>query len=387
MKIVKKLVFIIGIGVLIHFSLLFSGNIHLYNTLENTVFKGRLGPSIDEYGVFSNRKVIQGKHEDWLVSNSINSVEISDESASEFDDLGTVAYLVIHNDSIVKEQYWDGYSENSQSNSFSMAKSILNIAIGSLIRDGKITSIDDPVSLYLPEFDVSKFPELSIRHLLQMSSGINFDENYINPFAYPAKANYGDDLVKLTYSYSITEQPGKQFKYRSGNSQLLSFIIAKASGMETSEYVTEKIWKRIGAKNEALWSLDKPGGKEKGFCCFNSNARDFARIGKLFLQQGVWNNDTIVDAKFVAESITPAPIMDVNDKPCARYGLHWWLHQYEGYEVFYALGILGQYIAVIPALDLTVVRLGHKRIKPKGVEAPPDFNLYLKEAISVINKR
>jgi CubicO group peptidase (beta-lactamase class C family) len=387
MKIVKKLVFIIGIGVLIHFSLLFSGNIHLYNTLENTVFKGRLGPSIDEYGIFSNRKVIQGKHEDWLVSNSINSDEISDESASEFVDLGTVAYLVIHNDSIVKEQYWDGYSENSQSNSFSMAKSILNIAIGSLIRDGKITSIDDPVSLYLPEFDVSKFPELSIRHLLQMSSGINFDENYINPFAYPAKANYGDDLVKLTYSYSITEQPGKQFKYRSGNSQLLSFIIAKASGMETSEYVTEKIWKRIGAKNEALWSLDKPGGKEKGFCCFNSNARDFARIGKLFLQQGVWNNDTIVDAKFVAESITPAPIMDVNDKPCTRYGLHWWLHQYEGYEVFYARGILGQYIAVIPALDLIVVRLGHKRIKPKGVETPPDFDLYLKEAISLINKR
>ena len=387
MKTVKKLAFIIGIGVLLHFSLLFSGNIHLYNTLENTIFKGRLGPSIDEYGIFSNRKVIPGKHEAWLVSNSINSDEISDESASEFDDLGTVAYLVIHNDSIVKEQYWDGYSENSQSNSFSMAKSILNIAIGSLIRDGKITSIDDPVSLYLHEFDVSKFPELSIRHLLQMSSGINFDENYINPFAYPAKANYGDDLVKLTYSYSTTEQPGKQFKYRSGNSQLLSFIIAKASGMETSEYVTEKIWKRIGAKNEALWSLDKPGGKEKGFCCFNSNARDFARIGKLFLQQGVWNNDTIVDAKFVAESITPAPIMDVNDKPCTRYGLHWWLHQYEGYEVFYARGILGQYIAVIPALDLIVVRLGHKRIKPKGVEAPPDFDLYLKEAISLINKR
>ena len=78
--------------------------------------------------------------------------------------------------------------------------------------------------------------------------------------------------------------------------------------------------------------------------------------------------------------------MDVNDKPCTRYGLHWWLHQYEGYEVFYARGILGQYIAVIPALDLIVVRLGHKRIKPKGVEAPPDFDLYLKEAISVINK-
>ena len=381
MKVAKRIGVLVTLGILFHLALVVTGNIHLYNTLENTLFKGRLGPAIEEFEIFSNRKVAVGLHEAWLVSNNVNQVDLSEETAAKFKELGTVAFLVIHKDSIVKEQYWEGYSENSLSNSFSMAKSILNIAIGSLIREGKIKSIDDPIALYLPEFDVSKYPELSIRDLLQMSSGINFDENYINPFAYPAKANYGDGLVQLTYSYAASEQPSQKFEYRSGNSQLLSFIIAKASGMTTSDYVSEKIWKRIGAKNEALWSLDKLEGKEKGFCCFNSNARDFARIGKLFLQKGIWNSDTIVDPEFVKVSLTAVSVLDVDGVSCKRYGLHWWLHEYEGKEVFYARGILGQYIAVMPELDLIVVRLGHKRIKPKGIESPPDFDLYLQEAI------
>jgi len=383
-KAVKKIAMWIGAGILFHLIVVFTGNAHLYNTLENTVFQGRLGPSIAEFEIFSNREVLARNNQPWPISSMANQKEVSPETEVKFEELGTVAFLVIHKDSIIKEQYWEGYSANSKSNSFSMAKSILNIAIGSLIREGKIKSLDDPIALYLPKFDVSKFPELSIRHLLQMSSGINFDENYINPFAYPAKANYGDDLINLTYSYKVTKQPGEQFEYRSGNSQLLSFIIEKASEMSTSQYVSEKIWKKIGAKNDVLWSLDKPEGKEKAFCCFNSNARDFARIGKLFLQQGVWGKDTIVDAEFVKASLSEAPIIDVDNNPCKRYGLHWWLHNHDGREVFYARGILGQYIAVIPDLDLIMVRLGHKRIKPNGVEAPPDLDIYLQEAISFV---
>ncbi len=381
-----RLFFIVAlVSVVLHVVLVVTDNSHFYNTIQNTILKGRLGPAIDEYGIFSNREVLATNYQPWNVSSNLNNKNISPESLEKLYDLGTVAYLVIKNNEIIHEQYWENYSENSLSNSFSMAKSILNIAVGSLILEGKINSLDDPISLYLPKFDVTAFPKCSIRDLLQMSSGINFDENYINPFAYPAKANYGFDLESLTYSYKVENEPGKHFQYRSGNSQLLSFIISETSGVSTSEYVSKKIWNRIGAKNAALWSLDYEGGNEKGFCCFNSNARDFARIGQLYLNKGVWNGDTIVNPEFVEESLKKAAILDVNGKQIKRYGLHWWLHDFEGKKVFYARGILGQYIAVVPTDNLIVVRLGHKRIKPTGVESPPDLNLYLEEAYSLIN--
>ncbi len=384
MKVLKRIGIVIGVLIACHILLLLTNNIHLYNTLQNTVFKGRLGPAINEYAAFENREVKAGQHQPWKIASNYNQKQISEETLKEFDDLKTVAYMVIQHDQIVFEQYWDGYSDSSWSNSFSMAKSILNIAIGSLLREGKINSIDDKVSEYLPKLDVSAYPNLSIRHLLQMSTGINFDENYINPFAYPAKANYGNDLVKLTYSYKVTEEPGKRFEYRSGNSQLLSFLIAEVSGMPTSEYVSECLWKKVGAKHTALWTLDKKDGSEKGFCCFNSNARDFARIGKLYLNNGIWNGDTIVPPAYVSKSTSPAPIMDADGNPTKRYGLHWWLHSFNKKPLYFARGILGQYIAVVPSDNLIVVRLGHKRLKPSGVQNPPDLDIYLKEAYRII---
>ncbi len=383
MKLLKRLGIVVIVAILFHLTLLATNNLHLYKTLKQTVLKGKLGPSIDEYSAFENRSVNVGTHEPWKVSNDYNNKELSEQAATKFKELNTVAYLVIKHGKIVHESYWDGYSKKSLSNSFSMAKSILNMAIGQLIRQGKIGGIDDKVSDYLPQLDVSSYPNLTIRHLLQMSSGINFDENYINPFAYPAKANYGTDLLELTYSYKVTEKPGEKFEYRSGNSQLLSFLIAEVSGMPTSEFVSQAIWKPIGAKYKALWSLDHANGNEKGFCCFNSNARDFARLGKLYLQKGIWNGDTIVDPSFVEASISKAPIVDVDGKPTERYGLHWWLHNHQGKKVFYARGILGQYIAVVPSDDLIVVRLGEKRIRPTGVASPPDLTFYLNEAYRI----
>jgi CubicO group peptidase (beta-lactamase class C family) len=217
-----------------------------------------------------------------------------------------------------------------------------------------------------------------------MSSGINFDENYVSPFAYPAQAYYGSDLHKLTYGYKVTEESGKVFKYLSGNSELLGFILQKATGKTLSEYMSEKLWKPLGAKNSAFWSLDAKDGMEKAYCCFNSNALDFARLGELYLDSGKWNGQQIISAEYVARSIEPAPLNDVDGKKNNLYGYAWWLiPDYKGHSIFYARGILGQYIICIPDKKMVVVRLGSKREKPKGNNHPADVFYYIDAALEM----
>ena len=262
---------------------------------------------------------------------------------------------------------------------------VLGIMIGIAIDEGKIKSVDQPVGDFLPEFKEGEKSKITIKHLLTMSSGINFDENYVSPFAYPAKAYYGDDLTKLTYSYKVIDEPGKKFKYLSGNSELLGFIIQKATGKTISEYMSEKLWKPLGAKNSAFWSLDHDSGVEKAYCCFNSDARDFARIGELYLDSGKWNGKQIVNPEYVLNSVKPADLVYENDgNKNTQYGYAWWLiPEYKGHYIYYARGILGQYIICIPDKKMVVVRLGKKREKPRDNQPPSDMLYYIDAALEM----
>lgn len=388
MRIIKKTVkWFLIILVILNVAILISGKTYLYKAIGNTYLKGRSGPSIDEYTIFSNREVKAGAAQEWLVSKQCNSKTIPAELEKHFTELQTIAFLVIKNDSIVHEQYWDGYGQDSKTNSFSMAKTFLSIMIGIAIDEGKIKSVDQPVGDFLPEFKEGEKSKITIRHLLTMSSGLDFDENYVNPLAYPAKAYYGDDLTKLTYSYKAIEEPGKKFKYLSGNSELLGFILQKATGKTISEYMSEKIWQPIGAKNSALWSLDHEDGVEKAYCCFNSDARDFARIGKLYLDSGKWNGNQMVNPEYVLNSIKPGAEVNANDgSKNTQYGYAWWLMpDYKSHYIFYARGILGQYIACIPDKNMIVVRLGRKREKPRDNLPPSDLSYYLDAALEMYN--
>jgi CubicO group peptidase (beta-lactamase class C family) len=141
---------------------------------------------------------------------------------------------------------------------------------------------------------------------------------------------------------------------------LLGLIVEKATGKSLSRYASEKLWQPLGAEHPALWSTDKKDGVEKAFCCFNSNARDFARIGQLMLDSGRWKGNEIISPDYYAQSITPCNIPDNSGQPVNYYGYQWWLcPSFPG--VFYARGILGQYIIIIPSKNMVVVRLGHKR--------------------------
>lgn len=315
---------------------------------------------IDDYKIFGNDTVANGQPQPWMLARSYNKVSSPDTLNRLLEKLKTVAVVVIKNDSLLYEKYWDGYSDSSYSNSFSVAKSITSLLIGIAIKEGKIKSVDELVGNYLPEFKEGLAAKLKIKDLLTMSSGSNWDESYVNPLSVTSEAYYGSDLYKTATNVKIIKEPGTYHSYKSGDTQLLGLIVEKATGQSLSKYAAEKLWQPIGAAHAALWSTDKKGGYEKAYCCFNTNARDFARIGQLMLDSGKWKGNTIIDSGYYRQSISPSMIPDESGQPCNYYGFQWWIRPaYPG--VFYARGILGQYIIVIPSQKMVIVRLGKKR--------------------------
>lgn len=331
-----------------------TGNTYIYKTLIYTY------PGIDDISIFNTRIINDSGPQPWPVSILYNKIKLPDELNNELNRNESVAFLVIKNDSVLYEQYWDNYVQNSLSNSFSVSKSIVSVLVGIAIRDGLI-SLDDSVGKYIPEFKNGANGKLKVRHLLTMSSGLNWDESYNSLFSLTTKAYYGTNLKKLVTGLKVIEEPGKIFRYMSCNTVLLSMIISKSSGMKISDYAARYLWKPIGATQPAYWSLDRQNGIEKTYCCFYSNARDFAKIGKLYLNNGMWNGHMIVPYNYINESIVSNGCVDENGKPVDFYGYHWWLMTFKGHKVFYARGILGQYIIIIPDENIIIVRLGKIR--------------------------
>ena len=215
----------------------------------------------------------------------------------------------------------------------------------------------DKVGDYLPEFKEREKANVKIVDLLTMSSGSNWDESYANPFSVTTEAYYGYDVYKTATSVKIIQQPGTLFEYKSGDTQLLGLILEKATGKSLSEYASEKLWKPMGASLPALWSTDSKNGNEKAYCCFNSNARDFARIGLLLLHKGNWKGKQIIDSSYCQQAVTPCMINKANNNPCNYYGYQIWILP-DRPDIYFARGILGQYIIVMPAKNMVIVRLG-----------------------------
>jgi len=271
----------------------------------------------------------------------------------------TVAFLIIQNDTIQYENYWDEYDKSSIVPSFSMAKSITSILIGCAIDDELIKSVDEPVTNYIPELEENGFDKVTIENLLQMTSGLDFNEGYSNPFGDVATFYYGRNLRKAIKKMELESDPDQKFDYASGNAQLLGLILERSLKDKTiSEYLEEKIWKPLEMEYDASWSLDrKKNGLEKTFCCINARARDYAKIGRLYLDKGNWNGKQIISENWVNQSTK----LDTTKGSAWYYQYQWWLPTKTG--DFMAKGILGQYIYVNPTKDLIVVRLGKKEGK------------------------
>jgi len=399
-KLFKVLIYTIVILVVaFNLIVLVTGRYYLYKTISNTILKGRMGPSIEEYGIFANRKVDIGTPRPWAVSANYNKKSIPDSLAQQMKEMHTAAFVVIKNDSLLHEQYWDGHSDTSHTNSFSMGKSITSILFGIAVAEGKIKGVDEKVSDFIPQYKQGMDSLLTFKDLLEMGSGINFNESYLSPFAYPAEAYYSSDIMEWTLKYKVDTIPGKRFIYLSGNTTIIGYCISKAVGKSLSDYASEKLWKPLGAEHPAYWSVDHDGGMEKAYCCFNSNARDFARIGQLYLDSGRcdYHTNTISDAYGIATAITYTQVVpkewvvaSTTPKLTAYYGYQWWILNYDHHIIPYCRGLKGQYIFVIPDKKMVVVRLGSEReivkmemIDGKLYNIPTDALLYLKTALQL----
>jgi CubicO group peptidase (beta-lactamase class C family) len=383
MKVFLKFLFFLFIVVFIACaSLYLSGNSHLIKAVQSTYLVGKTGPTIDDYPKFINRKVAAKIPQNWPQHSKFNTYTLSAEEEALFNKWETSAFVVVQNREVLLEKYYDDYSKQSLTNSFSMAKSFTSLCIGSAIKEGKINSDDQLIGDFLPEYNNSG---IRIKDLLQMSSGIDFGESYGDPFGFMAKAYYGTNVYDLTLSKKTKVPAGKEWKYQGGNTLLLSFIIEKATGKSLSNYFAEMFWQPLGASTDALWTIDKENGRERSYCCFYSNATDYAKVGQLMLDSGRWNGKQLIDLGYFNSSISPVNLPDESGSLIAHYGYQWWLGNYKGISFHYARGILGQYIVSVPEWNVVFVRLGKKRDPTRGAIIPSDLLEYF-EVVERIKK-
>jgi len=318
-------------------------------------------PNLNDYKKFPSRELTAGNENFVFTDGTGNTLFASfrygpDEKMSldEFlESEETVAFLVIRNDSIIYEHYFDKYDTASIVPSFSMVKSIISILTGCAIDDGLIHSIDDPVTKYIPELQSKGFEKVMLKDLIQMTSGINFNERNLFRLG---NLYYGRNLNKIIMNLKPDPEPGKVFRYQNINAQIMGLVLTRVlKGRTLTGYLDEKLWRPLGMEYDATWSIDsRKDGQEKAFCCLNARARDFARIGRLYLDKGNWNGKQIVSEAWVRNSTK----LDTANASPPYYQYFWWLPSSRG--DFMATGKLGQYIYVYPKENLIIVRLGRK---------------------------
>jgi CubicO group peptidase (beta-lactamase class C family) len=363
----KKIAQTLGLALVVLFGLLYVSRYKYLLTAISTIYlKGHTTAYLSDYKNFENRVLDPSENpQPWPLHSRFNTVSLNEVQEQINLDNQTAAFLVIKNDSLFFEKYYDGYSQDSKSNAFSMAKSYVSALLGKAIMDGYIKSLDQAVKDFIPELKGAYADEVTVGDLASMASGQRWDEAYYSPVSVTTAAYFVEDLEKLILDQPIDQAPGKSFIYKSGTTQLLAMVIVKATGKNLTDYLYESFWNPMGAEHQALWQLDsEENGMEKAYCCITSNARDFARLSKLYKNHGKWDGKILLDSTFIAKSLTP------RFEDSQQYGYSWWLKNYKGYKVFMNRGHLGQYVITIPEENLILVRLGHSK-GPKGKIADP----------------
>lgn len=344
-------------------------------------------PTIDDLNIFEHATVhAPDSCWEWAISDKYNSYKLSKEDSAYIDDMKTVSFLVIRNDSILYETYRGGWNDTLTSNLFSATKSIVGMLVGIAMDEGKIGSVDDKVMKYIPEYNRGRQKDITIRNLLTMSAGMDWDEAYASLFSVTTHGYYGNDLYKLIMGLDIVDTPGVQYSYRSGETQLLSFVLEAATGETISKYAEKKLWQPMMVGQDAFWLLDKKDGDEKSFCCFHTTARDAARFGRLMLNMGNWNGRQLVSREYMEEALAPASYLkdQWGKDPLTYYGYQTWIMNYNGERCPYFRGMLGQYIIAIPSKNAVVVRLGHKRSREYVKELTTDIIRYMEIAEKIL---
>ena len=376
-KFVTRLIIIIAILII---GLYFTGTDYILKAVQTVYLQGNTTASIDDYIFFENKTINIGKSEAWPLHKNYNKIPATEKLLELHKSQGTVAYLIIKNDSILFESYYDGYNEDSKSNSFSMAKSYVSGLLGKAIMDGYIKNIDQPVSDFFPQYKEGLGAKVTVGDLASMASGSSWKESYYSPFTITTRAYFGKELEKAILGLTTVEVPGKSFKYASGDTQLLAMVIEKATGKKLYNYLSESFWVPLESENQALWQIDSEANDMvKAYCCVASNAKDFARFGKLYKDHGKWNGQQILDSAFVAKSVRP------RFKESPKYGYGWWLRKTEDKSFFMMEGHLGQCVVVEPNDNLIVVRLGNAKASFGNDPYNGDIRTYIEEAYKMLS--
>lgn len=308
----------------------------------------------------------------------------------------TYSFTVIRNDTIIYDKYFNGLSQQDIFPSFSVAKSFVSTLVQIAHQENYIKSFQEPITNYLPSLlkRDKRFCNITIQHLLDMRSGIRSNENYNSPFADVIKMGFRRNIQHQLNRLKIAKPPGK-FEYISVNTQLLGMIVQAATGKKLYTYLQEKLWQPLGMEADATWLLDsKKHDNVKAFCCLNAVAHDFAKLGRLYLNNGNWNGKQILDSNWIKASVSSDSLYRYNG-----YRNQWWQASYGtmGFEDsleavhfvqshqrtdmvfsfsifpgapkqfiinypasdYEANGLLSQYIYVHPFLNVIIVRTGH----------------------------
>ncbi len=306
----------------------------------------------------------------------------------------TAAFVVIRNDSILFENYYNGYERHQLMNVFSISKSVTSLLVGLAVQDGYIKSIHDPITNYIPELwdGDKKFRQLTIEHLLNMRSGLKFNETYSTRFSKMSKLYYGKDQLSQIKRMKFAHDPGTVYEYQSVSTALLGIVIEKATGKELGKYLEEKVWIPLGMEFDATWSVDDDKHRSaKAYQGLNVTAIDLAKIGQLYLNGGKWNGKQIIHSEWVEKSTTPN--VDNEGYQYQWYSRSYWYtsegrffsdsisarkvaekskYKYYSFEqvknqwriivytdVFYGEGYLRQILYIHPSKKLVMVRIGN----------------------------
>ena len=294
-----------------------------------------------------------------------------DEAAVFAEASNSTSLIVAHKGVIQLEKYWKGEGGDQVVYSFSMHKSIVALLLGIAVNEGHITGIDDPLAKYLPEWRDDAREQITLRHALQMSSGLEPMSFPANPFSKHVKRQIGTNLTGTALSFRLQDKPGSVFSYNGVNPTLLVMVLERATGRRYAAYLSEKLWRPAGNEDASVW-LDHAGGLARGATSLYAKPLDWLRIGQLLLNKGQVNDRQIIPEEWLKEMTTPSPTNP-------RYGLLTWigtdyveartLEAFKGFaavaenpfdagDIIYFDGLGGQRVYVIPSAELVIVRTG-----------------------------
>ena len=368
MKAFQRFLLILGIAAVLLGVVWISPFGYLIKGVRLTYLIGEKSANYLDYKGFDTRVIANDpSHVSPMVSSSdANTVTLSPSLTEMLEHTQSGSFLVFRNDTLVCERYFEPVADSVLTNSFSMAKTITCLMVEKAIEMGKIASWDEPVRKFLPwvgraasangatidgvssEQMEKNAAALTLRHLVTMSAGLQWNENYQSPFGITAKAYYGSD---------VEEQVTRK---------------------HLADLASEWLWKPLGMEAPALWSLDKAEGRELNFCCFNARARDFGRLGLMVMHNG----SGILDSAFLSEARKP---FASNGKVLSpNYGHSFWIGSVDGIDFQYFQGLKGQYVVLIPSKNMVVVRTGHGTVKAAdGGKVYDCVKTYVREAVQL----